>query len=72
MMDVRCRAPLVTAEEAAALFGRQPRTVRQELEAILVHQPYASGDRARPTATLRRLIAQALHGAAEAIFPAAR
>ena len=29
------RPPLVTAAEAAALFGRQPRTVRQELEAIL-------------------------------------
>ena len=64
------RPPLVTAAEAAALFGRHPRTVHQELEAILTAQPYAG--RPRPTATLRRLIAQALHTAAEAIYPATR
>ena len=64
------RPPLVTAAEAAALFGRHPRTVRQELEAIRAAQPYAG--RPRSTTTLRRLIAQALYNAAEAINPAPR
>ena len=64
------RPPLVTPQEIAALFGREPRTVHQELEAILAQR--SDAPRESPPAALRRLIARTLHGAAEAIYPATR
>ena len=65
---MECRPPLVTAEEVAALFGRQPRTVRQELERLASITPEPPG-LTRSTIALRRLIAQALQGAANVIAP---
>ena len=78
------RNALLTAEEVDALLGGHPRTVGEALEMALAEarrdggrpgSSVQSGTRpfdeglAGPTGTIRRLIAGALHGAAEAIYP---
>jgi hypothetical protein len=62
------RSPFLTAAEIDALLHPPPRTVREELEAVLAAQ---STERrlARTAAPLRRRIAEVLHGAAQAIYP---
>ena len=77
------RRPLLTAEEVAGLMGGRPRTVEQVLRAELAEARWSGGSASRQgrlgrglkgrsgsTGALRRLIAGALHGAADAICPA--
>ena len=78
------RQPLLTAEEVAGLLGGRPQTVEQVMRAELLEArlrgrgggPYrvtggvpAARRRTGSTAALRRLIAGALHVAADAIYP---
>ena len=60
------RRPLLTPEEIAGLLGRRPPTVEEVLRTELMSS-VATG-RVRSTGTLRRVIAGALHVAADAIY----
>jgi hypothetical protein len=77
------RHPLLAAEEIAGLFGRHPQTVEQVLRAELLearrrsvwvapHRRAGTSSaevRPHPSGALRRLIAGALHVAADALYP---
>jgi len=64
------RTPLLTAAEVEALLGGRPRTVSEELFRVgRVAEEGAGGGAARPAGAIRRLVAEALRGAADAIHP---
>ena len=66
------RTPILTAAELEALLGGRPRTVSEELSWVgRAAEAGTGGGLARPAGAIRRLVAEALRGAADAIHPAA-